>query len=195
MSLKLPTITKMPNLSTSYLLPAVLLNPAFILHLINTYVSHMSPPPLTISHSPHPIMESLGPLPGSEPYLDMHADDKLCWRYTIVMVIVQLFSFIRVSDNRVRRRSAREAAKLERERIRKEKSEQIEQMKLHAVSQVSGIGSYLDGSCDFPEKPYIIGTTHRDENGIVEIGKPDERTIESSSDESLTETSEEEMII
>jgi hypothetical protein len=84
---------------------------------------------------------------------------------------------------------------LERERIRKEKSEQIEQMKLHAVSQVSGIGSYLDGSCDFPEKPYIIGTTHRDENGIVEIGKPDERTIESSSDESLTETSEEEMII
>jgi hypothetical protein len=140
-------------------------------------------------------MESLGPLPGSEPYLDMHADDKLCWRYTIVMVIVQLFSFIRVSDNRVRRRSAREAAKLERERIRKEKSEQIEQMKLHAVSQVSGIGSYLDGSCDFPEKPYNIGTAHTDENGIVEIGKPDERMTESSSDESLTETSEEEMII
>jgi hypothetical protein len=192
---KLPTITKMPNLSTSYLLPAVLLNPAFILHLVNTYVSHMWPPPLTISHSPHPFMESLGPLPGSKPFLDMHADDKLCWRYTIVMVIVQLLSFIRVSDNRGRRRSAREAAKLERERLRKEKSEQIEQMKMRVVSQVSGIGSYLDGACDFPEEPYMNGTAHGEENGIVKIGKPDERRIESSSDGSLTETSEEEMMI
>jgi hypothetical protein len=183
----------MPNLSTSYLLPAVLLNPAFILHLINTYVSHMWPPPLTISHSPHPFMESLGPLPGSTLYLDMHADDKLCWRYTIVMVIVQLFSFIRVSDNRVRRRSAREAAKLERERIRKEKSEQLEQMKMHV--EVSGIGSYLDGTCDPPEGAYTNGTAHREENGVVQVGKPHERRTESSSDESLTETSEEEMII
>ncbi|KAH8792773.1 hypothetical protein F5882DRAFT_73715 [Hyaloscypha sp. PMI_1271] len=185
----------MPNLSTSYLLPAVLLNPAFILHLINTYVSHMWPPLPTISHSPHPIMESLGPLPGSTPYLDMHADDKLCWRYTIVMVIVQLFSFIRVSDNRGRRRSAREAAKLERERVRKEKSEQIEQMKMHVVSQVSGTGSYLDGACDLPDGPYTNGIVRGEENGVVEIGKADQRRTESSSEESLTETSEEEMII
>jgi hypothetical protein len=140
-------------------------------------------------------MESLGPLPGSKPYLDMHADNKLCWRYTIVMVLVQLFSFIRVSDNRGRRRSAREAAKLERERVRKEKSEQKEQMKMRVVSQVSGIGSYLDGTCDFPEDPYTNGIAHRGENGVVKIGKLDHRRIESSSEESLTETSEEEMII
>ena len=185
----------MPNLSTSYLLPAVLLNPAFILHLINTYVSHMWPPPLTISHSPHPIMESLGPLPGSDPFLDMHADDKLCWRYTIVMVIVQLFSFIRISDNRGRRRSAREAAKLERERVRKEKSEHKEQMKMHAVSQVSGLSNYLDGACDFPEKRYTNGTAHGEENGVDKVGEPDERMTESSSEGNLTETSEEEMMI
>ena len=111
------------------------------------------------------------------------------------MVIVQLFSFIRVSDNRVRRRSAREAAKLERERIRKEKSEQIEQMKMHVVSQVSGIGSYLDGACDFREEPYTNGTANGKENGVVQIGKADERRTQSCSDDSLTETSEEEMII
>lgn len=111
------------------------------------------------------------------------------------MVLVQLFSFIRVSDNRGRRRSAREAAKLERERIRKEKSEQIEQIKMHVASQVSGIGSYLEGACDFPEAPYANGTAHGEENGVVGIGKPDERRIESSSDESLIETSEEEMMI
>ena len=185
----------MPNLSTSYLVPAVLLNPAFILHLINTYVSHMWPPPLTISHSPHPFMESLGPLPGSDPFLDMHADDKLCWRYTIVMVIVQLFSFIRISDNRVRRRSAREAAKLERERIRKEKAEQKEQMKMHVPSKVSGIGSYLDGSCELPEERHTNGTVHGGENGVVKVGEPDERMMDSSSEDSLTETSEEEMMI
>jgi hypothetical protein len=192
---KLPTITKMPNLSTSYLLPAVLLNPAFILHLINTYVSHMWPPPLTISHSPHPFMESLGPLPGSKPYLDMHDDETLCWRYTAVMVIVQVFSFIRVSDNRVRRRSAREAAKLERERIRKEKSEQIEQMKLHVASPVSGIEKYSDSACEFPEKSYTNGTAHGSEDGVVKVGKPDQQSVESSSEESLTETSEEELMI
>jgi hypothetical protein len=185
----------MPTLSSTYLLPAILLNPAFILHLINTYVSHMDPPPLTISHSPHPIMESLGPLPGSTPYLDMHADDRLCWRYTIVMVIVQLFSFIRVSDNRGRRRSAREAAKLERERLRKEKSDQIEEMRMHVVSKVSGMGGYLHGACDFPEDPYMNGKAHGEEHEVVEIGKPDERRIDSSSEESLTETSEEEMIV
>ena len=140
-------------------------------------------------------MESLGPLPGSKLFLDMHADDKLCWRYTIVMVIVQLLSFIRVSDNRGRRRSAREAAKLERERVRKEKSEQIEQKKMHVVSQVSGIGSYLDGACDFPEGPYTNGSAHGGENGVVKAGEPDERRIESSSEESLIETSEEEMMI
>jgi hypothetical protein len=185
----------MPTLSSSYLLPAILLNPAFILHLINTYVSHMDPPPHTISHSLHPFMERLGPLPGSTPYLDIHADDQLCWRYTIVMVIVQLFSFIRVSDNRGRRRTAREAAKLERERLRKERSDQMEERRMHVVSKVSGIGSYLDGACDYSEVLCMNGNAHTDENEVIKIGKPDERRIESSSDESLTETSEEEIII
>jgi len=111
------------------------------------------------------------------------------------MVIVQLFSFIRVSDNRGRRRSAREAAKLERERLRKEKSDQMEETRMHVVSKVSGVGGYLDGTCDYPEDPYMNGNAHGEENEVVVIGKPDERRIESSSDESLTETSEEEMII
>jgi hypothetical protein len=192
---KLPTITRMPTLSSSYLLPAILLNPAFILHLINTYASHVMPPPHTISHSPHPVMESLGPLPGSTPFLDMHADDRLCWRYTILMVVVQLLSFVRVSDNRGRRKSAREAAKLERERLRKEKSEQISDHRMHVLTKASGIGSYLDGACDFPEDHYLNGTAHEEENGVVEIGKSDERRIDSSSEENFTETSEEEMII
>lgn len=185
----------MPTLSSSYLLPAILLNPAFILHLINTYASHVMPPPPTSSHSPHPIMESLGPLPGSTPYLDMHANDRLCWRYTILMVVVQLLSFIRVSDNRGQRKTAREAAKLERERLRKEKAEQMADQRMHVLTKVSSIGGYLDGACDFSEDTYPNGVAHGEENGVVEIGRPDERRIESSSEGSLTETSEEEMMI
>jgi len=111
------------------------------------------------------------------------------------MVIVQLFSFIRVSDNRGRRRSAREAAKLERERLRKEKSDQIDERRMRVdISKVSGVG-YMDGACEFPDDPYVDGNAHGEENEVVVIRKPDERRIESSSEESLTETSEEEMIV
>ncbi len=111
------------------------------------------------------------------------------------MVVVQLLSFLRVSDNRGRRKSAREAAKLERERLRKEKSEQIADARIHVLSKASGIGSYLDSACDFPKYLYQNGAAHGEGNGVTEIGKPDERTIGSSNEESLTETSEEEIIV
>lgn len=191
---KLPTI-KMPSLSSSYLLPAILLNPAFVLHLINTYVSHMWPPPLTVSHSPHQTMQSLGPLPGSTLYLDMHADEQLCWRYTIGMVVVQLLAFLRVSDNRQRRKSAREAAKLERERLRKEKAELLADKRIHVGTKVSEMGNYLDGAREFPVEPYMNGTTHKETNGILANHTAEAEKMESESESSLTETSEEEMIV
>lgn len=112
------------------------------------------------------------------------------------MVIVQLFSFLRVSDNRSRRKIAREAAKLERERLRREKAEQAEDKRMHVVSPISGVGSYMDGAGDFPETTYLRcpANGHKNENGVVVIGEPGERRL-SSSEESLTETSEEEMIL
>jgi len=127
----------MPALSTTYLIPAILLNPAFILHLINTFASHLLPPsPPVASHSPHPFMESIGPVPGSTPYWDVHADDALCWRYTAIMVLVQVFAFGRVSDNRVARRERKAAAKerrrLESEALIQTDEETVESEKLEA---------------------------------------------------------------
>jgi len=183
----------MPTLTSTYLLPAILLNPAFVLHLFNTFVSHLMPPPLAVSNSPHPFMETLGPVANSRPYLDMHANDQLCWSYTAVMVGVQLLVFGRVQDNRVRRKSAK-AAKLEREILRKEKI--IEDEKTHTLSNMNGHGVGMDGACDAHLGAYTNG--HR--NGPVSL-KPLQDLLPSSpgevteSEDSTLETSEEEIIV
>jgi hypothetical protein len=184
-SRKIPA--KMPSLTTTYLIPALFLNPAFVLHIINTFVSHFVPSPLTISHSPHPFMESIGPVPGSTLYLDMHADNQLCWRYTAVMVVVQLLAFGRVSDNRGQRKAKR-AARLERERLKNEKLGKCagDKKKPICISP-----DFMDGACDIPEN-----TPLRETNGHANgtAGHPAKRN-ETEGEESTTETSEEEMIV
>jgi hypothetical protein len=198
----------MPTLSTTYLIPAILLNPAFILHLINTFVSHLVPPsPAVTSHSPHPFMESIGPLPGSTPYWDMHADDALCWRYTAVMVVVQVLAFGRVQDNRVARRERRAAVKAERERMRKIELE-CEEHKIMANGMgIDGaqdeIGEWIKGAGDSDGECEVNGHAVQQLsrifsglNGKEPTTNPikDIQTEETESDESLTETSEEEMM-
>jgi hypothetical protein len=93
-----------PSLSTTYILPAVLLNPPVLLHLINTFISHFLQSTPSVSVSPHPRLESLGPVPGSKPYFDMHANDQLCWHYTAFIVVVQLLAMGSVQDNRRKRK-------------------------------------------------------------------------------------------
>ena len=93
-----------PSLSTSYLLPAIFLNPSVFLHLLNTAISHLRHAPSAPSISPHPRLEGLGPLPGSTLYFDMHANDKLCWKYTTLMVIVQILVVWKVQENRGKER-------------------------------------------------------------------------------------------
>jgi hypothetical protein len=170
----------MPSLSTTYLLPAILLNPCFLLHLINTVVSHYGPPP-TASVSPHPFMESIGPVPGSVLYMDMHADDQLCWGYTFLMVLVQLFAFGRVQDNRSQRRERRE-------RVRKERKERMERLGEQKVILVGG----YDGAADMK----VVGNGFANGggmgNGKVEMNGGVQGTDEETS---MTETSEEEMFV
>lgn len=194
----------MPTLSTTYLIPAILLNPAFVLHLVNTFVSHLVPPsPPVISHSPHPFMESLGPVPGSTLYWDMHADDGLCWRYTAIMVVVQVLAFGRVQDNRVQRRD-RKAAKAERERSRREEMERMgaQERMLGAKAMNGG----MDGAQDSIDEGICLESLNGHANRVLKlngaatlIGMSDKKTntecLETESEASLTETSEEEMMI
>ncbi|KUJ16158.1 uncharacterized protein LY89DRAFT_75975 [Mollisia scopiformis] len=187
----------MPAFTSTYLLPAILLNPALVLHIINTFASHFMPPAPTVSVSPHPIMESLGPSPGSTLYLDMHADDRLCWGYTGVMVVLQMLAIGRVQDNRDRRRAAR-TAKLEKERGNKEKLESMS-------SERRALG--LDGTDDPPlrreldrvsngkqEHP-LTGLTRERDVDLMEESDLEERKSGMDSDTSVTETSEEEMML
>jgi hypothetical protein len=180
----------MPSLASTYLIPALFLNPAFILHLINTFVSHMVPPPSTVSHSPIPVFEKLGPVPGATLYMDMHADDQLCWKYTALMVVVQLVAFGKVSGNRGQRK-AKKAARLEKERFKKEKSEKLENERLQIVSKTEGHATGLDGAYDFREDGALkMANGNGHGNGKHPNGG---KKIETETEESMTEMSEEEM--
>ncbi|KAM0316553.1 hypothetical protein ACHAO8_003087 [Botrytis cinerea] len=168
----------MTFLSTTYLIPGILLNPAFVLHLINTFISHLVPPPSTMSASPHPIFESLGPLPGSQWALDMHEDDALCWRYTAVMVVIQMWIFGRVSGNRISMKDTK-AVRIERERARRERSAIIE-----AESTSAKLSKGLDGICE----------AENGRLGKADLLGPHDELLEAS-DGNTTETSEEEIIV
>jgi hypothetical protein len=107
------------------------------------------------------------------------------------MVGVQLLVFGRVQDNRVRRKSAK-AAKLERERLRKEKITEDE--KIHTLSNMNGPGVGVGGTCDV----HLDAHTNGYRNGPV-APKPLQDLLPSSpvteSEDSTLETSEEEMIV
>jgi hypothetical protein len=104
------------SLTSTYLLPAVLLNPVVILHGFNTFMSHVTPAAtVVVSTSQHQWLENLGPVSARGYYLDVHSNEQLCWGYTMLIVVVQILAYGTVSDERVRRKSAR-AAKAARER-------------------------------------------------------------------------------
>lgn len=69
------------------------------------------------SSSLYPTWERLGPPGNADPYLDMHKNDALCWRYTAVMVVVQILAYSKVCDNREIRKLAKKAKKEQRMRF------------------------------------------------------------------------------
>lgn len=110
------------------------------------------------------------------------------------MVVLQMLAIGRVQDNRDRRREARAAARLERERGNKDKLDK-------ASMERKALG--LDGadesdptifSGDGQEHP-LTGLTRRAEDELVEESDLEERKSGLESDTSVTETSEEEMFV
>lgn len=99
------------SFTSSYLVPAVFLNPIVILHAINTYASHYIPSAMRTlpSDSLYKGFEMLGPPGNAQPYLDMHKDNALCWKCTALMVVVQVLAYAKVCDNRELRKLAKKA--------------------------------------------------------------------------------------
>lgn len=102
-----------PALSTSYLLPAVFLNPVLFLHGLNTILSRIIPP-VVVSGAVQPAPYSTFGPSANYPHLDLHASDNLCWSYTVVMICAQLMAFGRVhrlrEESKEKRRLNREHA-------------------------------------------------------------------------------------
>lgn len=176
------------SLTSTYLLPAILLNPILVLQSLNTLITHWAPASFPLveaaATSPHPKIAYLGPPPGVAPFLDVHASEHLCWSYTLLMVIVQLLAFGQVHNTRDRRKVAK-AKKVERDRVVRERMV-AERVRSHEPRD-SGIGG-LDAF--FREEL---------QNGDIANGKAtcEDRTLESdvTSDATSDVTSEEETIV
>lgn len=112
-------LTMHPILSTSYVVPGLLLNPILFLYGINTILSRILPPiSIDAAIQPAPYY-SRGPS-AEHPHLDIHASESLCWSYTAFNVCANLAAFGRVSEHRQARK---ERARLKRERNLKAKAD------------------------------------------------------------------------
>ena len=120
------------------------------------------------------------------------------------MVVVQVLAFGRVQDNRVARRERRAAIKAERERMRKVEAERVgEERKV--VAKGMGVDGAQDSIEECEGNGHANGKMNGGFAGLNEAAKlsimgPEKATQregvdEAESEESLTETSEEEMMI
>ena len=92
-----------PSLTSNYLASAIFLNPVIILHSLNSLLSQVLPTQTTPALSLPSPRWPWGP-PAERSYLDLHSSEKLCWSYTAVMVLTQLFAFIIVHHKRGNRK-------------------------------------------------------------------------------------------
>lgn len=120
-----------PSLSTSYILPAILLNPVLFLHSLNTILSRLLPPIVVASPTQPPPYSKLGPS-ANHPHLDIHASETLCWCYTVLIMIVQMIAFGRISDLREKRRESKRTKETRIIPIRQSTSQEGKQINGHA---------------------------------------------------------------
>lgn len=110
------------------------------------------------------------------------------------MVVLQMLAIGRVQDNRDRRREARAAARIEREKGNKEKLDKLA-IERRALG-LDGVGDFdPEGFSGGGQEHPLTGLTRRGEDELVEESDLEERKSGLESDTSATETSEEEMFI
>jgi hypothetical protein len=175
----------MTSLSSTYLIPAVLLNPVVILHGFNTFCSHFVSTALPSATSNHQWLENLGPVSAARPYFDVHNNDQLCWGYALLMVAVQILGYFKVNDTRVRKKSARATAKAEQER----KAVQKEQKVASVFCKLTTMNSHISESDKHQDTDYSINghSTALDDRCAASNNKKDPRIEDSTTEPSSEE--------
>ena len=85
-----------PSIATSYILPAIFLNPVLFLHGVNTILSRLLPPiVIPTAAVQRPVYSMLGPA-ATHQHIDIQNSENLCWSYTAVMILAQLVAYDRV---------------------------------------------------------------------------------------------------
>ena len=142
-----------PSLTTSYLIPAICLNPILFLHSVNTILSRILPPVIAATAIQPAPYSRLGPS-AAYPHLDFHSSEHLCWSYTAVIVCAQLFAFGKVSQSREERREQRErkkqGRKMEKLHSGNEGVKEHQGKRVHQNGDVSNTGvTESPGSSDY----------------------------------------------
>ena len=132
-----------PSLSASYLLPAILLNPVLFLHSLNAILSRLLPP-IAVASTTQPLPYSRFGPSASHPHLDIHASETLCWSYTILIMIVNMIAFGRISDVREKRREGRRTKEKCVLSVRHDLSPEVKQTNGHA-KHLNGLPLSSDG--------------------------------------------------
>ena len=121
-------LTMHPAISTTYIVPAIFLNPVLFLMSLNTILSRILPP-IDINDAKQPPPHStLGPS-AEHPHLDVHASENLCWGYTAFIVCAQLAAYGRVG---FRREEGREQARTKAERCQQKRTRKVNGDGTHA---------------------------------------------------------------
>jgi len=92
-----------PSLSTSYIIPAIFLNPIILLHGLNTIFSRTLPPIAIAGPIQRPPYSMYGPAAVRQ-HFDVQSSEILCWGYTIIMICAQLIAYGQISQRRVERK-------------------------------------------------------------------------------------------
>lgn len=157
-------------LSTTYILPAIFLNPVLFLHSLNTILSRILPPIVVASTTQPQPYSQLGPS-ANHPHLNIHASANLCWSYTALMVCAQLVAFGTVSQSRAQGRK-------EHERKMKKKEAELAVTHGNGYGHVSSGKEFTNGHCKGASNGGTYGNAWHDEYQMLPLQRTETETTE-----------------
>ena len=147
-----------PSLSTSYIIPAIILNPVLFLHGLNTIFSRTLPPIAVVGPIQRSPYTMYGPAAVRQ-HVDVQSSENLCWGYTVIMIVEQLLAYGQVNQRRVERRESR--------------GQRDEVAKVGATQRPRGVSNIFESKrstvCRTPSQMSGTGTGHHGKRRLETI--------------------------